>query len=127
MPSTTTKRSVDRASVSSRGWRRRRAPAPPGILDSVPADLRRELPDEVVDDLLAGARRSLASIGTGLGAGATHSFPEAIQKCHRWPGDLRSVAEREPLSPESMAPTHADWTNLRSRRCAGDAQPLPMH
>jgi len=29
---------------------------PPGILERVPDDLRRHLPDEVVDELLAGAK-----------------------------------------------------------------------
>ncbi len=34
-------------------------PAPPsGILEAMPDDLRRQLPDEVVDELLAGARRA---------------------------------------------------------------------
>src|SRR2546421_45133 len=43
---------------------------PPGILDSVPDDLRRQLPDEVVDELLAGARTEEEIVGPGgLSAG----------------------------------------------------------
>jgi len=41
-------------------------PAPPsGILESVPDDLRRRLPDEVVDELLAGARTEEEIVGPG--------------------------------------------------------------
>src|SRR5437764_13761069 len=38
---------------------------PPGILDSVPDDLRKALPDEVVDELLAGARTEEEIVGPG--------------------------------------------------------------
>src|SRR5690349_372217 len=38
---------------------------PPEILDSVPDDLRRQLPDEVVDELLAGARTEEEIVGPG--------------------------------------------------------------
>src|SRR5437899_2739802 len=37
----------------------------PGILESVPDDLRRQLPDEVVDELLAGARGEEEIVGPG--------------------------------------------------------------
>jgi hypothetical protein len=41
-------------------------PAPPsGILENVPDDLRRQLPDEVVDELLAGARTEEEIVGPG--------------------------------------------------------------
>jgi putative transposase len=41
-------------------------PAPrPGILDRVPDDIRRQLPDEVVDELLAGARSEEEIVGPG--------------------------------------------------------------
>jgi putative transposase len=41
-------------------------PAPPsGILDRVPDDIRRQLPDEVVDELLAGARTEEEIVGPG--------------------------------------------------------------
>ena len=41
-------------------------PAPaPGILDSVPDGLRRQLPDELVDELLAGARTEEEIVGPG--------------------------------------------------------------
>jgi hypothetical protein len=36
-----------------------------GILDCVPDDLRRKLPDEVVDELLAGARTEEEIVGPG--------------------------------------------------------------
>jgi len=38
---------------------------PPGILESVPDDLRRQLPDEVVDELLAGAKTEEEIVGPG--------------------------------------------------------------
>jgi len=41
-------------------------PAPsPGILDSVPDEIRRRLPDEVVDELLAGAKTEEEIVGPG--------------------------------------------------------------
>src|SRR5213082_1178185 len=41
-------------------------PAPgPGILESVPDDLRRQLPDELVDELLAGAKTEEEIVGPG--------------------------------------------------------------
>jgi hypothetical protein len=68
MPST--KRSIDRA----RGSRSERAggeplgetPATPsGILSDMPDDLRGKLPDDVVDQLLAGARTEEEIVGPG--------------------------------------------------------------
>src|SRR5438270_6170284 len=41
------------------------ATAPAGILDRVPDDLRGKLPDEVVDELLAGARTEEEIVGPG--------------------------------------------------------------
>jgi putative transposase len=38
---------------------------PPGILDGVPDEIRRQLPDEVVDELLAGARTEEEIFGPG--------------------------------------------------------------
>jgi putative transposase len=38
---------------------------PPGILESVPDDLRRQLPDDVVDELLAGAKTEEEIVGPG--------------------------------------------------------------
>src|SRR5690349_9679169 len=38
---------------------------PPGILEGVPDDLGRQLPDEVVDELLAGARTEEEIVGPG--------------------------------------------------------------
>jgi putative transposase len=38
---------------------------PPGILETVPDDLRRQLPDEVVDELLAGAKTEEEIVGPG--------------------------------------------------------------
>src|SRR5690242_21917119 len=41
-------------------------PAPPsGILENVPDDLRRQLSDEVIDELLAGARTEEEIVGPG--------------------------------------------------------------
>lgn len=38
---------------------------PPGILDSVPDEIRRQLPDDVVDELLAGAKTEQEIVGPG--------------------------------------------------------------
>jgi putative transposase len=38
---------------------------PPGILENVPDELRRQLPDEVVDELLAGAKTEEEIVGPG--------------------------------------------------------------
>jgi putative transposase len=70
MPSTTSRKSLDRASFSGRGGAggeplgEPTAP-PPGILDGVPDDLRRQLPDDVVDELLAGAKTEEEIVGPG--------------------------------------------------------------
>ena len=59
MPSTKEKYSSERARVSNRpgaGEPLGEPAPPPGILDSVPDEIRRQLPDEVVDELLAGAK-----------------------------------------------------------------------
>ena len=37
----------------------------PGILDNVPDEIRRKLPDDLVDELLAGARTEEAIVGSG--------------------------------------------------------------
>jgi putative transposase len=64
------KRSLERARVSnSEGAGGEPLGAPPatrsGILDGVPDDLRGKLPDEVVDELLAGARTEEEIVGPG--------------------------------------------------------------
>ncbi len=69
MPSTT-KRSLDRARVSihqgAGGEPLGEASATPSeILDCMPDDLRRKLPDDVVDELLAGARTEEEIVGPG--------------------------------------------------------------
>ena len=69
MPSTS-KRSLDRARVSSPGGAggepAGETPATPsGILERMPDDIRRKLPDEVVDELLAGARTEEEIVGPG--------------------------------------------------------------
>jgi len=61
MPTAKEKNSMDRARVSDLrgvgGEPLGELPAPsPGILENVPDDLRRQLPYEVVDELLAGTR-----------------------------------------------------------------------
>jgi hypothetical protein len=40
-------------------------PLPPGILESVSDDLRCQFPDDVVDELLAGARTEEEIVGPG--------------------------------------------------------------
>jgi len=57
-------------------------PAPRrGILESVPDDLRRQLPDDVVDELLAGARTEEEIVGPGglLAAGASRLEPRWVR------------------------------------------------
>jgi putative transposase len=68
MPSTREKYSSERARVSNRpgAGEPLGEPAPsPGILERVPDDLRRQLPDDVVDELLAGARTEEEIVGPG--------------------------------------------------------------
>src|SRR4051794_17635843 len=68
MPSRPEVHSLVRATSSNRGGAGEPLgePAPPpGILDSVPDDLRRRLPDDVVDELLAGARTEEEIVGPG--------------------------------------------------------------
>jgi putative transposase len=69
MPSTT-KRSFDRARVSAREGAGGEPPGEPSatpseILEQMPDDLRRKLPDDVVDELLAGARTEEEIVGPG--------------------------------------------------------------
>jgi putative transposase len=69
MPSTH-QRSLDRARVSDSqgagGEPLGEAPATPsGILDQMPDEIRRKLPDDVVDELLAGARTEEEIVGPG--------------------------------------------------------------
>jgi len=68
MPSTKEKYSSERASVSNRagaGEPLGEPAPPPGILDRVPDEIRRKLPDEVVDELLAGAKTEEEIVGPG--------------------------------------------------------------
>src|SRR5690242_7011265 len=68
MPTSREVDSVVRARVLNRGGAGEPPgePAPPsGILESVPDDLRRQLPDEVVDELLAGAKTEEEIVGPG--------------------------------------------------------------
>jgi hypothetical protein len=70
MPSTTSRKSLDRASFSGRrgaGGEPLGEPTapPPGILERVPDDVRRQLPDEIVDELLVGARTEEEIVGPG--------------------------------------------------------------
>ena len=68
MPSTKEKYSSERARVSNRpgaGEPPGEPAPPPGILERVPDDLRRQLPDDVVDELLAGARTEEEIVGPG--------------------------------------------------------------
>src|SRR3984885_39738 len=68
MPTTRRVDPVVRARVFDRGGAGEPPgePAPPsGILENVPDDLRRQLPDDVVDELLAGARTEEEIVGPG--------------------------------------------------------------
>ena len=68
MPSTTDKKSFQRAGVSDldgAGEPLGESAPPPEILDRVPDDIRRKLPDDVVDELLAGARTEEEIVGPG--------------------------------------------------------------
>lgn len=68
MPLSKEKSSIDRASVSilDGAGEPPGQPAPlPGILGRVPDELRRLLPDEVIDQLLAGARGEEEIVGPG--------------------------------------------------------------
>jgi len=70
MPSTTSRKNVVREGSSDRGGAGGEPlgelPAPPpGILGSVPDEIRRKLPDGVVDELLAGARSEEEIVGPG--------------------------------------------------------------
>jgi putative transposase len=70
MPSTTIKKSFERAGVSDSqgagGEPLGETPATPsGILEAMPDEIRRKLPDEVVDELLAGARTEEEIVGPG--------------------------------------------------------------
>jgi putative transposase len=69
MPSTTDRRSV-RASALNREGAGSEPPGeltapPPGMLDGVSDEMRRKLPDELVDELLAGARTEDEVVGPG--------------------------------------------------------------
>jgi putative transposase len=68
MPSTREKIPFQRAAVSERygaGEPLGESAPPPGILDRVPDEIRKLLPDEVVDELLAGARTEQEIVGSG--------------------------------------------------------------
>src|SRR5579859_1833231 len=68
MPSMKEKYSSERARVSVRpgaGEPPGEPAPPPGMLERVPDDLRRQLPDDVVDELQAGARTEEEIVGPG--------------------------------------------------------------
>ena len=68
MPTTEEKIPFQRATVPDRtgaGEPPGEPAPPPGILDCVPDDIRRQLPDEVVDELLAGAKTEEEIFGPG--------------------------------------------------------------
>ena len=69
MPSITDRRSVRASALNREGAGSEpsgelTAP-PPGILDEVSDEMRRKLPDELVDELLAGARTEEEVVGPG--------------------------------------------------------------
>jgi len=69
MPSNPEKNLIERGSCSLVGVGAGEPPGepapPPGILDRVPDEIRRQLPDDVVDQLLAGARTEEEIVGPG--------------------------------------------------------------
>ena len=70
MPSMTNNKSLERASVSTHdgasGEPLGETPPPPlGILDGSPDEIRSKLPDELVNELLAGARTEEEVVGPG--------------------------------------------------------------
>src|SRR5947209_17131054 len=68
MPTTKEKTPFQRATVPDRtgaGEPPGEPAPPPEILDCVPDDIRRQLPDEVVDELLAGAKTEEEIFGPG--------------------------------------------------------------
>ena len=68
MPSTTSQQSIERATGLDRGGAGEpigESAPPPGILEGVPDEIRRRLPDDVVDELLAGARTEEEIVGPG--------------------------------------------------------------
>jgi putative transposase len=68
MPSITTQKSLDRASVSNRagaGEPLGEPAPPPGMLERLPDEMREKLPDELVDELLAGAKTEEEIFGQG--------------------------------------------------------------
>ena len=69
MPSTTEKKQdLERARVSNRagaGEPLGEPAPPPGILEWLPDEMRQRLPDELVDELLAGARTEEEIVGPG--------------------------------------------------------------
>src|SRR5207248_3296219 len=68
MPSTTSQESIERATgpePSSAESRLVGTSVPPGIFEQVPEDIRRVLPDEVVDELMAGAKTEEQIVGPG--------------------------------------------------------------
>src|SRR5436309_5772935 len=69
MPTTEEKNSIHRATGSEPGSGEsrlvREATASAGILEQVPDDLRGKLPDELVDELLAGAKTEDEIVGPG--------------------------------------------------------------
>src|ERR1700757_4885316 len=68
MPSTSSEKSIERATGPERSRVESRlggtSPAR-GIFDRVPDEIRRVLPDELVDELLAGARTEEEIVGPG--------------------------------------------------------------
>ena len=84
-----TSREVDpvvRARVLHRGGAGEPAPSS-GILENVPDDLRRQLPDDVVDELLAGARTEEEIVGPG-------GLLSQLTKCASASGALRGLTKR---------------------------------
>lgn len=56
---------------------------PPGILESVPDRLRRQLPDEVIDQLLAGARSEVEIVGPPSGGKAEPALLQRVNQTLR--------------------------------------------
>ena len=129
MPSTKEKNSIQRARVSDLPGVGGEPPGepptpPPRILDSVPDDIRRQLPDDVVDELLAGARtekeivRPTACLAVDQAAGGTRARGRADRprrvEAHQEPpggtGNTRNGSTPKTLPGRARAGWHPHRT-----------------
>ena len=130
MPSTKEKKFPQRATVPDRYGAGGEPPAPPPvILESVPDDIRCQLPDDVVAELLAGATcscsgQTLLVSASGLGSSMTPHAPRAGAR--RGPGsDCWSLDASHPLKTLDVSAS-GQVVNLRLRVDRAVARLPPM-